>query len=1044
MARPRLVLAWLLLSFSAAGARAETLAFRAYSSLNGLASDGVTALLEDRRGFLWISTSSGLSRFDGSTFRSYGAPDGLPHPAVYPLVEDRAGALWAGTGDGLVRLRQGAVAAGPLFDVVRFSGDAQASFVHSLFADRAGRLWVGAGQRLYVHAPGRAWGDFREVDLGLPFPRITPMEVGGLAEGADGSLWIGTYYGLLRRLPSGRSIFYRLTGDPRTERVQGLAVDGDGRVWVLGKNVFVLMPEPADAPPPRRPLAERAAAASLAPGPLALPRRPGEVLRLSPPPLASREPYFHALSRGSRAVFLGTTEDLWRIADGRLERLGAEQGLGTFPVSAVLEDHAGNLWIGSNGRGLSRLAPGGVVRYSTADGLTANAVSAIFAGEAGETLVVSPSQGSPLHRFAHGRFRAFAPRAPGHPEGIAAGWGTQQTAARAPDGEWWIATGFGLLRYPAVPLERLPRTPPLAIYGEKDGINAEVFRIYIDRAGDVWVAGFPQWTLRPHRPAEEVVLSCFRRALGRFEHFRLADGLPPSCPSAFAEDAAGDLWIGFYNGGLARLRGGRLRFFSLQQGAPGIFEHALHTDRRGRLWVASSRDGVTRIDDPAAAEPRFTRMTTRDGLASDTVLTIVEDDLGRLYFGSIRGVDRYDPRSGRTVRFTVGEGLPQGPIVTAYRAVDGALWFGTAMGLARLDPRTAQRPGAPPRILLSGLAVDGVPRLAGEPGVAATPPLTLAPGIHSLDISFLGVDLDAGDQLRYRFRLLGLRPEWSPPSAERHLRYDALPPGHYRFEVVAVAPGGAASREPAAVELEVEPPLWRRPWFVALLAATLAAAAYGAHRARLVRALALERVRTRIATDLHDEMGSSLARISILSAVAQRQLQPAVHGVERVEQVLAEIGDGAHQLMESMGDIVWSIDPKQDSLLGLTLRLRRFGEDLLGGHGVQFALTAPDGAERIHLAPDVRRNLWLLLKEVLHNVVKHSRATRVEIALERHGHRLRVRAEDDGIGFDRAAVSGCGLGLRSLERRAAELGGSLEIASEPGGGTRIQVDLPLA
>lgn len=269
------------------------------------------------------------------------------------------------------------------------------------------------------------------------------------------------------------------------------------------------------------------------------------------------------------------------------------------------------------------------------------------------------------------------------------------------------------------------------------------------------------------------------------------------------------------------------------------------------------------------------------------------------------------------------------------------------------------------------------------------------------------------------------------------------PEGWQRFEVRAVTPDGVAGA-PGVVIFHVEPPLWRRGWVLALTALGVTVAGIGFYWYRSSHQVALERMRTRIATDLHDDLGSSLTRVSILSEVARRRV--ADDGES--SRLLNEIGGAAREMIEALGESIWAIDPRRDDLRSFVTRVRRFAGGLLDGSGITWHLRAPQDGDQIKLSPVERRQLYLLVKEALHNAARHSQATTVDIQLAVSGRRLSVEIRDDGCGFDLAASAASspesgGHGLGSLRARAAALGASLEIDTAPGRGTRLFLEARL-
>ena len=272
------------------------------------------------------------------------------------------------------------------------------------------------------------------------------------------------------------------------------------------------------------------------------------------------------------------------------------------------------------------------------------------------------------------------------------------------------------------------------------------------------------------------------------------------------------------------------------------------------------------------------------------------------------------------------------------------------------------------------------------------------------------------------------------------MRFTQLPPGHYRFQVRAVT-SAAVRRAPAAVEFVILPPVSQRWWFRSALFVAAILLAFAAHRYRVARLLALERVRMRIAADLHDDIGGSLSRIAIQSEVACREA--ATLGQQPARRLM-EIADSARGLVDALGDVVWSVDPRRDDLASVCRRLREYADDVFAGTGVRWAFTAPANLAHVRLDPQARRHLFLLLKEGVTNIARHASARNVSFDIRLEGHELRAELRDDGQGFDASAVDAASdrHGMLSMRARAGQLGAGLTIESSPGTGTTITVGLP--
>jgi signal transduction histidine kinase len=358
----------------------------------------------------------------------------------------------------------------------------------------------------------------------------------------------------------------------------------------------------------------------------------------------------------------------------------------------------------------------------------------------------------------------------------------------------------------------------------------------------------------------------------------------------------------------------------------------------------------------------------------------------------------------------------------------------------------------PPPIFVDSLRVDGVPQGVSQLGLVTVPELRIDADSRRVEIGYGSPSLAPGDTPRYQVRLRGVDPDWGPATNDRTALYLNLAPGHYRFEARAVASHGLASPRPASVAFTILPPIWQRWWFQLAAGAMVAAAAYSVYRARLSRLLALERVRARLATDLHDDLGARLSRISILAEVAARRVSSDARSAGRL---LGEVGETARSLIEAADDITWSVDPRQDDLASLVARIRRFVGELLEARDIAWTFEAPVTGARIKLSPERRRHVLLVFQEASNNVVRHAGARHVVMSLRLDGHQLHAEIQDDGCGFEVAADTDAdaagvrpvsphaGRGLSNMRARARELGGLLTITSAVGRGTSVRLTAPV-
>jgi ligand-binding sensor domain-containing protein/signal transduction histidine kinase len=985
---------------------AERLPIQAYSTTEGLANNHINRIRTDSHGFLWVCTDEGLSRFDGHLFTNYTVRDGLPHLWVNDLLETRDGAYWVATDGGVCRYQPKGK---QRFRVYRPSARPGATRINALLEDRNGDIWCGTYDGLYRML--RTEGDdvrFVREEMGAPTDSIEGSLVNSIFLDRRNTLWAASRSGLYRREEGGSWQRYYDPHAVPDDFFEMVSEDRDGRLWAAtrGRGLCSLSPKPDGRAVLR--------CYSTADG------------------LASNNVRSVYPSSDNR-LWIGTSSGLSEFQSGargtRFRNYTNVNGLSGSAIYALQEDRDGNLWIGTKENGVMKMSRGGLETYGESEGYrSGDFSSSIFESQAGELCVTAGDHSAVyVNAFDGTRFSAIRVNAPFGADAF-----RESVMLQARGGQWWATTGAGLFRFPPVRRARqLSKLRPDAGFTVKHGLPGnDVHPLYEDSKGDLWFAVWRKGTgtheLYRWERAAEAVRSVPLKGAPSSKHRSV---------TAITEDRSGQLWIGFREGGL--IRGASSGFAEVHYQTTEHIQ-ALHFDGAGRLWVSSLDNGVTRVDDPTSDQPRFRSYTTEGGLSSNQVWCITEDRFGRIYFGTGAGVDRLDPDNGSITHYTKSAGLAKGAVKASYRDSSGALWFATSSEITRLVP-VRDPDSSPPVILIRALRLMGAPYPVSELGEARIAGLALPPGGNGLEIEFLGLDLSPNTHHRYQYKLDGADSDWNPPTERRSVNYARLGAGSYRFQVRAVNRDGVSSLQPATLEFTVMRPLWAQWWFLAAMALAAGAAAYGAFRYRVAQLMKLERVRARISADLHDDMGASLSEIAVLSEVARARLCEAHPAAARP---IDEITTISRELMDSMGDMVWVINPRYDHLNDLVARVRRFAGDILGSREIALQFHGPDAGEDPLLSAEVRRHFLLIAKEAVNNIARHSGATEARIDFELRTRCLKLRVTDNGHGFDGAACRQ-GNGLANIRRRATWLGGSAELHASPGNGTVITVTAPV-
>lgn len=958
---------------------------------DGLPQNAVAAVRQTRDGYLWLATYNGLARFDGVAFKVFGQRE-LP----------------ALTGNRITALCE----------------------------DARGRLWVGeeTGNVVVVHEAGRS---------AEAVPRRWPREaVVAIRETPSGEMLLLLAHDELVRVEDGKAWKFEQT-DRHNPTVLNLAVDRDGDVWLQDKKDRLV-------------------------------RRDGD--RLAPWVMPDGE----ALTQISFAE-PSRQGGLWIIANRRIRRWldgrwVEDRGECPHPeqyVSAFHELADGTLALGVLDVGLLLLAPGSPPRQVDARaGLAGDWITSLSSDREGN-LWAGTSVG--LTSLRPRRVEMMSP-----PDA----WGNKGVLAveRAPDGALWVGTeGAGLYRFFNDTIRR---------YGEAEGLTKPyVWAVKHDAAGDVWVGTWGQGLFRgredrfepaPGWDAAAVAVTALlvakngdllagtNRGLarlrdGRWTWWRESGGQPVGHVRVIAEDTEGNVWFGTAGRGLGRIDArGELRLFGAADGLPGLYVWSL-LPLDGDLWIGTAGAGLVRH-----RAGRFDVLTTREGLPSDTICGIIPDAYSdHLWFSSFSGVfalARQDLAACMTLRRPLappflldrGDGLATiecagGMQQPALYEPDGGLWVASSKGLAHIDTTRLRRQTVSPPVFIQAGLVDDAP-LIGE----WDRELRVPPGRHRVEIRLAALNFSAPKKVRFRYRLAGLEDDWVDIGHQRSIHFTYLPPGDYRLHVAASNRDGYWNEIGDQLRIVALPALWQT-WPARAAAVVLAAALLaGLVRARVLRSArlrmvelerrhAVERERTRIAQDLHDDLGVSLTRLHLLSQTAQAGAgDPAATRVH-----LAGIRAVAVDITRAMDEVVWAANPRHDTLESLVAYLARFAQEFLGAAGLRCRLDLPLEIPEVPLTAEFRHNLFLACKESLHNAVRHSGAAEVRLALrcDPDARELIVTIADDGRGFDpEAMLSGGarGNGLRNLVQRLRALGGRVEWKSAPGRGAVVTLRAPLA
>jgi signal transduction histidine kinase/ligand-binding sensor domain-containing protein len=940
----------------------------------GLPSNEVRGLTQTPDGYLWIATLNGLARFDGMRFTVFNKSNspGIISNRFINLEQGQDGELWiAYESGGLLRYHAGK------FRTYDSRDGIPSANVSTITSDAAGHVWILSKGRV---AQWNAKSDRFE----LPHPLIDRI-YGPL-------MWDGTGFVAYDKtkvycFTKGQSREYALPQRIQGKAISAVGLDQDNAAWLRMQS--------------------------------------GETVRLS---LASEHP--GRIDSPNAVSYHGFDGKLWSFqpAESVMRSIDAQRGRESLKITFrySYEDRQGNLWLATAGQGLYRLQRQTITSISIEQGLLDRDAYAIYQDRDDGLWIGTWPKG--VSRYQNGRFRNFT-SADGLPQALVTAIYQER------NGRLWVATHGGLAtyhdgRFSTEGMPNFPQSPVQAIYQEQ--------------IGGLWFGGRS---------------GAFKFENNHIEPFPNA-GIAPVDVHTIAQTRDGDLWFGGSNG-LFQLHNGTVIQWSEKNGLGSNNVWSLYADKDGTLWIGTFDGGLARLKDQ-----RITRYTTSNGLFDDGVYQILDDGLGSLWMSCSRGIYRVGKDELKELangsRTTVSS-ISYGPIdglldsemnggisPAGTRTADGRLWFPTQDGVAVVDPTKVHVDSRASQTIIESALVDQLP-------VALDVPITMSPSKYNLQIRYTAPEFLRPTQIRFRYKLEGLDKDWTEAGFHRSASYSHLPPGNYHFLVSAMSPTGTWSQPGTPISISVLAPFYKTRWFEALVILIAALVSFSIRRYRLMELKARhslqvdflqqlitsqEEERKRISRELHDGLGQ---RLVVINSTAKLALRFKENPSKSKESVLEDISSEATAGLEETRSIAYGLRPSHLDRLGLTQSIEYLVEKTSDASGIPFIVHLDNIDDVVPV--DRWINLYRIVQEASGNIVKYSAASMATVRIDKTSNHIVLTIEDDGVGFsvDRNLnkTGRVGIGLRGMAERATLLGGRFEVKSVPGQGTVLTVLIPM-
>ncbi len=1005
-------------------AQTGPLYFKNITTANGLPNNVVNCIMQDHRGFTWIGTNDGLSRYDGNNFVVFrnkpGDSTSIGGNIITDILEDEKEVLWIATSDGGLSRYNYRLAAGLQFKQYKHLPNDSASIpvnsINALLQDKQGYLWLGTNGRDIIRF-SKTTGRF---NYPIPQSRRTILD---LCSDRTGTIWAGRQGGSI------------IKADPAT-----LAVTIDKRY----DNLYERLPHTVVT----------------------------------------------SLFSSGEDMWYGSWDKLlYRYNLNNQQETVYTAGSSGFlndEISCFARDKQGRLWMGGKTKGLQLLdmATGHFVNFQhnplQEGSLLANTIHCIFTDQSGRVWI-GTSKGISVYSATQQQFtQTFLPAPAG-------GISRVYDFYKDENGDLWIGTSAGiyLRRNNTAALLHYPLT--------YKGVPLAVTKFYMDSRGRFFIGTNyslfvynrqrNQATLLPNTENDKVMYPIIESRVVSMAETSI-DGKPVLLVSPYGHyltyyDLEEQHWV-------SRLDTAKkiLKRFNLKDN----LVHQLYKSPSGQLWLANAKEGLGQWqtnapgipsvvfyqNDPAsnnrltnnhvyamtaASDNNLWVSTYGGGLnyfetttgkatyipASPNLLEgIATDRKGNVWMVSNGNLHRYDISRAAATSFTLPDleksGGISGPL---YSDAQGKLYAAGKNYFICFDPDTVLTTGPPPAAHFSDFRIFN----QSHNNLLQQSAIRLSYRQNYFTIEFAAPDYASPEPVQYAYMLEGFDKTWVECGNRNFAPYANLAGGTYTFRVRASTNAGTWNESAQRLTITIIPPFWKQWWFFVLCGALLAGVVYGIYRYRINELLKLQAIRNKIAQDLHDNVGSTLSSVAVYSQVAQ--IQSDGGNREMLNEVLGKISTTSNDMISEMNDIVWAINPRNDSMEKILQRMESFARPLVAARNIRFDFSSDKAILSLNLDMEKRKNFYLIFKEAVNNAVKYSGAAAIRIVIRTQGGKLYMEVNDDGVGFNvnhetnGQTTSLSGNGLRNMQVRAAEMKGTLDIVSHAGKGSSIRLVCPI-
>ncbi len=998
------------------------LKFERFNVNNGLSNTSINCIVQTSDGYLWIATKDGLNRYDGQSFKVFknnpADPTSLPENYIMYLLESRDKTLWVGTwGSGLCKYD-------PVQEsFIRINKAGNNLYIQHIFEDNNNNIWFGTTTNgLNKLNPKtlkiKTYNTSRKNEYYFPHNNVTVID-----EDDNNILWVGTWGGGIIKISTADN--KQLQIFPKNNHPSSfpdnyiwfltkyrnnsllISTDGGLKLYDINKNIFT---QPGDFPAEYQSVLSTSIRQTLVDyknriwiggynysGLFLLEQDLTGTLKVTH--LSNDENNSHSLvCNRIRYLYEDRQKNLWIGTEDGLNKLKMNESfvqyrympakntaLGGRVVSSIIEGKNKKLWIGFGGAGFDRidLKSNKIdhFRFNPKDknSLSADDIVTMYEDKNGLLWIGTSNNGLNLFNPATNTFKHYL-HVHGNSNSLRSNW-IQQI----------LETSTGLF-----------------LVGSNDALQ-----IY-DRKKEIFLPFNPQTQEASVRFPDSVSVN------------------------ALFEDREKNIWIGTWLDGLYRydLTNKKLFHYLPQKvksnSISGNKISCIAQDNSGLIWIGTFNAGLNKFNKSTG---KFEHYSTLNGLPNDVIYGIIEDNQSNLWISTMKGLVKFTPKTNTFRIYSENDGLINNQFNwhSYFKNKEGVMYFGGIGGVISFIPDSIKiDPVGPPVVLTSFKIFDVEAPLPTS--LLTTDEITLKHNQNFFSISFNALDLLPVNEHNFAYKLEGIDPDWVNADTRTTAYYTDIREGKYRFFVKATNPDGIWG-EPKLLKIIILPAWWNTWWFRISVFIIIIAIGFTLYQYRIKQLLKIERLRYNIASDLHDEIGSNLSSISVNSQMLMQS-----NSLNRNEHELSsDISKTAKETVDAMRDIIWFINPRNDASEDIVFKMKETAAKILSN--LEWTFNASSGVNMEGFNLEVRRNIFLLYKECLTNVVKHSNATKCIVDLSGDSKNFTMQIQDNGKGFDVMGVKENN-GLYNMKKRAEKMNAQLSISSDKGKGTLIRLIIP--